>query len=71
MSNPQDADMSRYSPEEIAEAKLISKDPDFRSTLYLTMHGIPYGLAEAFTPEERTFIAAAVQRIKQDSGINL
>lgn len=68
MPNPPDVDMSDLSPEQIAEAKRISRDPDFRSMLYLTKHGIPYNLAEALTPEERIFIAVAVQRIKQDAG---
>jgi len=68
MPNPPDVDMSRYSPEQIAETKRMSEDPDFRSMLYLVKHGIPYDLANALRPEERTFIAAAVQRIKQDAG---
>lgn len=63
MSLPE-IDLSHLSPEQIAEVKRHSEDPELRAMLYVVQHKIPWDLANKLTFEEKVQFAKAIARIE-------
>ncbi|WP_284947306.1 hypothetical protein [Acidisoma cladoniae] len=60
-------DLSPLSPRELLKAKPILNESAFWVMVYLAVHHIPCTLAVAFTAEQRSLLATAVQRTAQDN----
>jgi hypothetical protein len=64
--NIPDLDLSHLSPEQLAEVRRMTEDPDVRAKAYLVSNKIPWDLATALTFDEKVSFAKAIARI-QDS----
>jgi hypothetical protein len=62
--NLPDIDISHLSPEELAEAKRLSENPETRAMCYLVANKIPWNLANALTFDEKVVFARAIARIE-------